>query len=42
MGEKLLEIKDLHVIYDTEEATVYAVNGLSLTINTGETLSTDW
>lgn len=38
MGEKLLEIKDLHVIYDTEEATVYAVNGLSLTINTGETL----
>lgn len=38
MAERLLEIKDLNVIYETDEATVYAVNGLNLTINKGETL----
>lgn len=38
MPEKLLEIKDLHVIYKTDEETVYAVNGLDLTVNKGETL----
>ena len=37
-SEKLLEIKDLHVVYETDEATVYAVDGLNLTINSGETL----
>lgn len=35
---KLLEIKDLHVQYETDEETVYAVNGLDLTIEEGETL----
>jgi len=34
----LVEIKDLHVVYNTDEKTVYAVNGLNLTINRGETL----
>lgn len=38
MTEKLLEIKNLHVIYETDEGTVYAVNGLNLTMNKGETL----
>lgn len=38
MTEKLLEIKNLSVEYNTEIATVYAVNGLSLTLNYGETL----
>lgn len=38
MSEKLLEIKNLNVIYETDDATVYAVNGLDLTVNKGETL----
>lgn len=38
MAEKLLEIKNLSVEYNTEIATVYAVNGLSLSLNYGETL----
>ena len=38
MAEKLLEIKNLHVQYHTDDATVYAVNGLDLTVNKGETL----
>jgi len=38
MKDKLLEIKDLHVIYETDEDKVYAVNGLDLAINKGETL----
>ena len=38
MADKLLEIKDLHVIYETDEAKVYAVNGLDLMVNKGETL----
>ncbi|NLW23395.1 MAG: ABC transporter ATP-binding protein [Tissierellia bacterium] len=38
MAEKLLEIKDLNVIYETDEDTVYAVNGLDLEVNKGETL----
>ena len=38
MAEKLLEIKDLSVNYNTEMATVYAVNGLNLSLNYGETL----
>lgn len=38
MTEKLLEIKDLSVVYKTDEETVYAVNDLNLTLNKGETL----
>lgn len=34
----LLQIKDLHVTYRTERATVYAVNGLDLEIGKGESL----
>lgn len=38
MHKKLLEIKDLYVEYETDEAKVYAVNNLNLTLNKGETL----
>lgn len=38
MAEKLLEIENLCVEYNTEIATVYAVNGLSLSLEYGETL----
>lgn len=38
MREKLLEIKDLEVIYQTDDATIHAVNGLDMTIYEGETL----
>lgn len=38
MSEKLLEVKNLSVEYDTEIATVYAVNGLDLDLNYGESL----
>jgi peptide/nickel transport system ATP-binding protein len=38
VSEKLVEIKDLQVIYKTDEEIVYAVNDLNLTINKGETL----
>ncbi len=38
MGEKLLEIKDLRVHYETDEAVVRAVNGISLDIGKGESL----
>ncbi len=34
----ILDIKDLHITYRTDEATVYAVNGLNLTVKRGETL----
>ena len=33
-----MEIKDLHVKYKTDEAEVFAVNGLDLTVREGETL----
>ncbi len=36
--EKLLEIKDLVVEYRTDEDIVHAVNGITLTVNKGETL----
>ena len=36
--EHLLEIKDLTVQYKTERATVYALNGLNLTIEKGESI----
>lgn len=38
MAEQLLEIKDLVVHYVTDEATVKAVNGISLSIEKGESL----
>lgn len=38
MEEKLLEIKNLHVQYKTDEATVYAVSGITFSMNKGETL----
>ena len=38
MSEKLLEIKDLSVVYHTEDGEVYAVNHADLSINKGETL----
>ena len=37
-GNKLLEIKDLSVEYNTEDATVYAVDGLSIALDRGQTL----
>ena len=38
MAEKLLEIKDLRVIYKTDLETVEAINGISLEIEKGGTL----
>ena len=35
--DELLKISNLHVIYKTDEKTVYAVNGLNLTLRKGET-----
>ncbi len=36
--ETILEIRDLSVVYHTEEADVHAVNGVSLSLDRGETL----
>ncbi len=38
MSENLLTIRNLNVTYDTEDAVIYAVNGLNLTVKKGETL----
>jgi peptide/nickel transport system ATP-binding protein len=38
MAENLLEIKNLSVQYHTDDATIYAVNNVSLTIRQGETI----
>jgi peptide/nickel transport system ATP-binding protein len=38
MADELLVIKDLHVVYKTDENDVYAVNGLDLSLRKGETL----
>lgn len=38
MSEALLKIKDLQIDYRTDLETVHAVNGISLTLNKGETL----
>jgi len=38
MNERLLSIQDLRVEYRTTEETVYAVNGINIEVNKGETL----
>lgn len=38
MGTPLLQVKNLHVEYHTDDATVYAVNDVSFDVNKGETL----
>ncbi|HOG01652.1 MAG TPA: ABC transporter ATP-binding protein [Clostridia bacterium] len=38
MAEPILKIQDLHVVYRTDESTIYAVNGLNLELFSGETL----
>lgn len=38
MADHLLEIKDLYVQYNTDEAVVHAVNGMNLTLEKGEAL----
>lgn len=38
MDNALLEIKNLHIVYDTDDARVYAVNGINLSMQEGETL----
>lgn len=38
MSEEILKVNDLNVIYKTDLDTVYAVNGISFSINRGETL----
>ncbi len=37
-AEKLLEIEDLSITYVTDDATIYAVNGLNMELYRGETL----
>lgn len=38
MSERLLKIEDLHVVYDSDKRIVFAVNGLDLELDEGETL----
>lgn len=38
MEERILDIKDLKVEYHTDGAVIYAVNGVNLSLNKGETL----
>ncbi len=38
MSSELLEIKNLHVEYRTDDDTIKAVNGIDIVINKGETL----
>ncbi len=38
MTDKLLSVKDLRVVYKTDQETVYAVNGISFDLKRGETL----
>ena len=38
MADKLLELKDLSVQYRSDDAIIYAVNGVSLSLEKGETL----
>lgn len=38
MSKKLLDIKDLEVVYETDTELVYAINKINLTLNKGETI----
>jgi len=38
MPEKLLEIRDLRVMYKTDEDDIYALNGINLALGKGETM----
>jgi len=38
MSEKLLEVKDLHVTYRTDDDNVYALNGVDIAVEKGKTL----
>ena len=38
MAESLLEIKDLHVMYRTDDDEIYALNGVNLNVEKGKTL----
>ncbi len=38
MNNKILEIKNLYVSYRTDDAKIYAVNGLDISVNAGETV----
>ena len=38
MSEKLLEVKDLHVMYRTDDDNVYALNGVDISVEKGRTL----
>lgn len=38
MSDHLLAITNLHIVYKTDESTIYAVNDLNLTVDRGETL----
>ena len=38
MEEKLLEIRDLYVQYNTDDGVVHALNGFNLELNRGECL----
>ena len=38
MSEKLLEIKDLHSMYRTDDDDIYALNGVNISVKKGETL----
>ena len=38
MSEKLLEVKDLHVMYSTDDDNVYALNGVDISVEKGRTL----
>ena len=38
MSEKLLEVKNLHVMYRTDDDNVYALNGVDIAVEKGKTL----
>ena len=38
MTKELLEIRDLHVMYRTDDDNIYALNGVNLTVEKGKTI----